>query len=765
MTRRTFWVCLLVAGAILALPARAEHTRFWRESDYAEFEKGNPRGVAVRSDGKLTPAPQFIQFSDPNLAYLWTLRLDSRGRLYAAGGSDAKVLRFDEAGKASTIFESTELVAQALAFDSQDNLYIGTSPDGKVYRVTPDGQKTVFFEPKTKYIWGLAVGSDGTLFVATGDKGEVFAVGRDGVGKAFYKSEERHARSLAFDNKGNLLIGTDPDGLVVRVEVAHKGSNLVEAGSAFVIYETDKKEITSLLADANGIIYAAAIGEKGRVTPTFQLPVTPPAVTAPGTNPSPTPGTSMTLQVQGQAPQAPANLPFFPTLGGGAEVVRIAPDGSPEKIWNSREELVYAMAFSREGKLLLGTGNNGAIVEIEGNNLFSRIAKTASSQITGLAQGPGGAVYVATANPGKVFTLGPAYDKGGTFESDTFDAKIFSHWGRLTWWGENGARQGKVAFYVRSGNTSRPEENWSPWAGPYSKSSGETVTCPPGRFVQWKAEFLDTDAAGAPSVAWVSLAYQPKNVAPVIDDVVLQEPGVRVQGFGAPTGGPPSAAPVQLHLPQRAGGSVTIPPPGSEPKSPRGEAPPQGFEQKGFQSVLWSAHDDNEDDLVFSIYYRGEGEKNWRLLKDRIDQRFYSWDSTSMPDGAYYLKIVAADSSSNPPDQALSTERESERFEVDNTPPAIENLRAETVSGERGKVRITFAARDPQSELSRAEYSADAGSWQVVFPVGLLTDAPKESYQIQLQNLSAGEHTVAVRVTDRFENLTTAKVTFAVAPR
>jgi hypothetical protein len=53
----------------------------------------------------------------------------------------------------------------------------------------------------------------------------------------------------------------------------------------------------------------------------------------------------------------------------------------------------------------------------------------------------------------------------------------------------------------------------------------------------------------------------------------------------------------------------------------------------------------------------------------------------------------------------------------------------------------------------------------VVFPVGLLTDAPKESYEIQLQNLSAGEHTVAVRVTDRFENLTTAKVTFAVAPR
>jgi hypothetical protein len=765
MIRRAFWVCLPVAGALLSLTARAEHTRFWRESEYAEFEKGTPKGVAVRSDGKLTAAPRFIQFSDPNLAYLWTLRLDSRDRLYAAGGSDAKVLRFDEAGKASTIFESTELVAQALAFDSQDNLYVGTSPDGKVYKVTPDGRKAVFFDPKTKYIWALAVDSQGTVFVGTGDKGEVFAVGRDGAGKVFYKSEERHARSLAFDNKGNLLIGTDPDGLVVRVGVVHKGASSAEAGSAFVLYETDKKEITSLLADANGMIYASAIGEKGRAAPTFPPTVTPPAITAPPANPSQMPSSTVTIQVQGQPPQGPVNLPFFPTLGGGAEVVRIAPDGSPEKIWSSREDLVYAMAFSRGGKLLLGTGNNGAIIEIEGDNLFSRIAKTASSQITGLSQGPGGAVYVATANPGKVFTLGPGYEKDGTFESDTFDAKIFSHWGRLTWWVGDGAAQGKVAFYVRSGNTSRPEENWSPWAGPYSKGSGEAVTCPPGRFVQWKAEFLETDAAGAPSVSWVSLAYQPKNVAPMIDDVVMQEPGVRVQGFGAPSGGPPVPANVQLHLPQRAGGGVSTPSPGAEPKSPRVDVPPQGIAQKGYQSVLWSAHDDNDDDLVFSIYYRGEGEKNWRLLKDKIDQRFYSWDSTSMPDGAYYLKIVAADSPSNPPDQALSTERESDRFEVDNTPAAIENLRAEAITGERGKVRITFDAHDPQSDLARAEYSADAGTWQVVFPVGLLTDAPKESYQIQLQDLSAGEHTVAVRITDRFENITTAKVTFAIAAR
>ena len=158
----------------------AEHTHFWRQSDSTEFEKGTANGVAIRSDGRLTPAPKFATFSDPNLAYLWSLRMDSRGRVYAAGGSDAKVLRFDDPAKPTMVFESGELSAQTIVFDAHDNLFVGTSPDGKVYKVTPDGTKSVFFDPKTKYIWALVVDAQGDLFVGTGDKGEIFAVAPDG---------------------------------------------------------------------------------------------------------------------------------------------------------------------------------------------------------------------------------------------------------------------------------------------------------------------------------------------------------------------------------------------------------------------------------------------------------------------------------------------------------------------------------------------------------------------------------------------------------
>ncbi len=165
---------------------------------------------------------------------------------------------------------------------------------------------------------------------------------------------------------------------------------------------------------------------------------------------------------------------------------------------------------------------------------------------------------------------------------------------------------------------------------------------------------------------------------------------------------------------------------------------------------------------MFAVYFRGENEQNWRLLKDKLTQHYYSWDTNSMPDGAYRLKIVASDSASNPADQALSAERESDRLEVANTQPQIQNLRASAGTPD-GKA--SFDVVSSSGAIATAQYSVDAGDWQTIFPVGLLSDAPKESYTLQLPGLSAGEHTLAVQVTDRFENTAAAKVTFTVSQR
>jgi hypothetical protein len=148
-------------------------------------------------------------------------------------------------------------------------------------------------------------------------------------------------------------------------------------------------------------------------------------------------------------------------------------------------------------------------------------------------------------------------------------------------------------------------------------------------------------------------------------------------------------------------------------------------------------------------------------MKDKLDQKFYSWDATSLPDGAYYLKIVATDAPANPPSVTLSTERESERFVVDNTAPVIEHLEA---AANRGALETTvrFTARDATSRIDRAQYSIDGGDWILASPAGNISDAPEERYEIKLGALGVGEHSIAVRAYDHFDNVGSAKTTVMV---
>jgi len=455
-------------------------------------------------------------------------------------------------------------------------------------------------------------------------------------------------------------------------------------------------------------------------------------------------------------------------------VYRIAPDGSPDELWSSRDEVVYALGLLPNGKLLLGTGNHGAVIELDGNHIFSRLVKADARQITSIATGPGGKLFLAAANPGKVFSLGPDNEPEGTFESQPFDANIFSHWGRTDWWGENIAAAGSasgahVEFYARSGNTSDPGSNWSAWAGPYSSAAGDKLDCPAARFVQWRAVLRGGTAGSAPQIDWVSIAYLPKNDAPEVTAIALQNPGIRVQSIAMPATGPGPQTPVQLRMPQPppsassaslALGGMSMSNVATISSSAHFDVAPQGYSQKGYQSVLWTADDDNEDQLEFAIYFRGENETTWKLLKDKLDARFYSWDTTTMPDGAYYLKIVASDAPSNPAGEALTSERESGRFVVDNTPPVIAQPTAEGMAG--SEVRVRFQASDPASFIARAQYSVDSDDWTIVFPTGGLSDAPSESYDFKLKQLAPGEHTITVRVYDQFENVSSAKATVRV---
>jgi hypothetical protein len=750
---RSGWMALAAVAAVCCgQAAQAEHTRFWRVSQYSELIRGTAENVAIWSDGRLEPTLALRTYADPGLAYLWAAARDHHGRVYVAGGSPARVVRLEGPGRMTTVFQSAELTAQALAFDAQDHLYVATSPDGKIYRVTADGHASVFYAPPAKYIWALAVDTDGTLFAGTGDRGEIFAVTTDGHGAVFYHTAERHIRSLRFDAQGNLIVGTEPHGLVMRVSVHRQPGQLPKAGAAFVLDQTAGREVTALSVDSAGNLLVASVGQQ-RGTP-MMAPIVPgaPVSGAPS---------EVTIKVAPQAvtaaPQAtPPPSPMWPVIGQGSYVYRIGADNMPELLWQSTQAIIYALAHSSRGRPLLGAGNNGELFELEPNGTFSLLVQLSSAQITAIETAPDGGWLLCTANPGKVFELGPEIARQGQYTAEPFDAKIFSRWGRLSWWGTH--TDGQVAFYVRSGNTAEPDGNWSQWYGPYTAAAAEPVGAPPARFVQWKVILHATAGTPPPSLQWVSLAYLPSNLPPVIDDIAVQDPGIRLRSVEMPAsaGGQES---VPLRLPRPPGSAATVEAPSGIASTPPA-LPPQGYRQRGWQSVLWSAHDDNGDTLEYTLYYRAENETQWKLLAKGLRVPYYSWDTSSMADGAYYLKIVASDSPSNPPNLARQAERISARFVVDNTPPSVSDLQA-SVQGHG--VVVEWTARDPGSPLVRAEYSLDGAGWVVVFPVGDLSDAPVEHYRLELHEIAAGEHTLAVRVHDQFDNQTVAKTTFSIA--
>jgi hypothetical protein len=449
-------------------------------------------------------------------------------------------------------------------------------------------------------------------------------------------------------------------------------------------------------------------------------------------------GVTITFSQPGSANAATANT----LIPEGSDIYRIAADGSPAKLVSLKEDVVYALAF-HDGSLLAATGNRGRVYRVDTAvaGQFTDVTHLEAAQGMAFAPASGGLV-VATSNSGKVFRLADKVAANATYTSEVYDAQAFSQWGRVE------LNPGATGFdlFVRSGNVESPLMGWSEWS-PVAASGA--VTVPGGRYAQWKAVLR-----GGGSVDQVGLNYLQKNLAPVVDDVVVQ-PDARV----AATVPQPQNATVQVSFPSPAGGNLPtfIPDVNAQPLMAQ--------KDKGAVTVRWAAHDDNGDDLIFSVWYRGLGEKNWRLLKNKVTEKYLSFDASVLPDGNYEAKVVASDAPNHTGSEALTGERVSGEFVVDTTPPVPGALTATMAAG---RIHATFSAKDAVSPIARAEYSVDAGPWQFLEPVGRVSDSLEERYDFTAAvpavsgDAAAGvvnpaEHVLAVRVYDRYENVVAVK--------
>jgi sugar lactone lactonase YvrE len=726
-------IAAVFAAGLLAVHTLSAAPGFWQAATQADFLRGEVDQLSVDEHGRLTLGPELTRVHDAAAPFVWTIAAGPDNSWFLGTGNDGKVIRVDRTGQGSVFYDSAEMEVHALAPAPNGGLYVGTSPDGRIYRVDAKGQATTFFDPEDKYIWSLVVDRDGNVFAGTGDKGTVYKIAPDGKSQKFFASKTAHAVSLAFDQNRQLLVGTGAPGRVFRVDNTGKG---------FLLLDTTYQEVHALRVDPKGVIYAAA--QSGRPQGGGDaLPDTapaPPSVTPSIPNVS-TEITSMTVVDVGAGQAASTSASERRSNMTGA-VYRVQPDGLWDELWSARDDAPYDVAIEPDGSVLVATGSRGKLFRLSGDPISAVLVTRVPAQQATMIARAADRTLIATANPGLLMAVSSSRATRGSFESDVKDARLVSTWGVVAWRATAPAGT-KVEIFTRAGNTRTPDEAWSEWSGPYANAEGSPITSPKARFLQWRAVLTGT-ATATPVLTSLSSAYLPRNIRPQVASITVHPPGVVFQK-------PFSSGETEIAgLDEDAQDKRTAAGAGG------GGAPPLGRRifQRGLQTFQWKADDDNSDELSYDVFYRREGDTSWRVLKSDLRETLLVWDTSSVPNGTYVLKVLASDRKSNPAEVALAGELESSSFEIDNVAPAVQ-IAALRRDGTR--FVVPAEVRDGDSAVTKVEYSLDAQRWQPAFPRDGILDGRVESFEIRLEADASGRMLV-IRATDALGNVGAGQV-------
>lgn len=734
MIRNNLLLIGLSAAATLLLAAAPQFRLFVTAED---LEKGKSLGVTIDALGTLSLAPESTELHRASVPMLWCVATDAQGNILAGGGNPAQVIRLAPPSKTSApstsiIFTADEFSVFALLARGKD-VFVATSPDGQIYRLDASGKAHSFYKPEAKYIWALAGGADGAIYAATGSPARLYRIEPSMRASVVFECDEQHLRSLAVSDDGWLFLGSSGNGYVYRLRP--DGSQLA------VLYDAPLDEIVQVLPADNGIVYAAATGQAAVAPPSGAAEPSETVVEGGG---EPVPE-AQAAAARGEEPVPAALLPG--AKKAKSALYRLSPQGQAKDLWSARNDRIQSAILERGGTVLVGTGDRGRLYRVADDGSRTLLVELEVPQLTALwpyqpatvqagLRLPGtsqGSVIVVSSNPGLVFLLERHLRQTGEYESEVIDAAVPSRWGAVSWVEEG---DGTVEFSTRSGNTGKPDKTWSTWEAVDNGPTRASISSPIARFLQWRVE-LGKKQEQPPRVKRVQVSFLQNNVPPEITQITIHPAGDYF----------PDAVKRGESDDAKSEGD-------SRPANNQG--PGRKTFQKGAQSISWQARDVNNDRLQFALHYRMIGETAWRELAKNLQPAAYSWDSQTMADGEYQVRLMASDGKSNPPAAEATSEKVSDTFVVDNTPPVVERLSSKSAGGQ---TVVSFAAADALTRLKEAWYAVDAGEWQLVYPRDGVADQLLEEFHLNFSPMS-GRHTLTIKVLDANGNIGFGRISF-----
>jgi len=686
-------------------------------------------------------------WSDAKVKYVWAVVDASGGGYYVATGPEGKVFAIDKGGKGQAIYQAGKLAKNVLclATGKAGKLYAGTGEKGLIIEIDTKAKTgRVLHEAPEKEIAALIVGDDGSILAATSDASKASPDGRkapaaSAVGKAdngkkgpvtrpgapkrsatTKPAQTANDKPKGKDTASGAKAGSDkkartqeakpkadkPKGEIGPDDLKAADSAGKSADKpAPKLQPKDKSKdkpsgrtpagakvisLGNILAGRSG----AATGSSGSSKPVKTSIALPPGVRI--------------IRMPSSSSRAKTAKPPTTSAKGNA-VYRIRPDGLVDTIFR-RPVTILAMAEA-DGKLILATGNGGGIYSVsrDGDEV-ALIADTDAKQITCLAVEASGEIVFGTANKGSVGRLAGGFARKGTYVSKAMDARQIAKWGTMQIAGQAPAGT-RVTIATRSGNVSQPDDKtWSSWSREMPLQSGFlSIGAPSGRFLQYRLTLSTRSAKATPKVSGVQIVYQVGNLAPTL-----------------------------------AGVNVT-----PSEKGPRGNEPPGS--PKVYRHVDIKAIDRNGDKLRFEISFRQVGFEGWVVITDKLAAPKFIWDTRSVADGTYELRVEASDDPSNPAGQAAASARISEPVVVDNTAPTVGHL---AVKLARGKVVVTGQIDEATSRVAAIEYSVNSqDKWHAVLPADGICDSDVEKFAFDVEGLKPGAYRIAVRAADIYGNV------------